>query len=320
MEIRIEPEFERIIPPLSDEEFRQLKANILSEGEVFTPIFTWNGAIVDGHHRYRIICEHPEVRYRVLEREFSDKYSAVSWICNNQLGRRNLTPRDREYLIGKRYEAEKRAHGASDGFRGNQHSHLVSGKICHLPDDAKKTRERIAEESGTSERYVSYAEQFAKGIDAADEAVPGIKHDILSGTIKPTKTDVIAIGRVEPEQRKELAEALRTTEEPAPKKKSRREILENYRMIRAISAEMEKDKPKLTARDMIAPLCSIGTQFINACDFYTREYPELLDDDDVNTEFCEGLQELHDYIHNLDRSSHDWNGGTYDEDEQEEAE
>ena len=39
--------------------------------------------------------------------EFSSRQEALIWICNHQLGRRNLTPERRKYLIGKRYETEK---------------------------------------------------------------------------------------------------------------------------------------------------------------------------------------------------------------------
>ena len=97
--LRIDPEFEAVIPPLTEYEFKQLTDNILAEGEVFTPIFTWNGFIVDGHHRYKIIQQHPEVVYRVLEKAFENRYEALSWICNNQLGRRNLSEDQKTVLI-----------------------------------------------------------------------------------------------------------------------------------------------------------------------------------------------------------------------------
>lgn len=116
--LKINPEFERLIPPLTDDEFELLEINILAEGEVFTPIFTWDGYIIDGHHRYKILSEHPDIKYRVTEKEFINKYEAMAWICCNQLGRRNLTPNNKKYLIGKRYDAEKMV---SDDFRGNQH-------------------------------------------------------------------------------------------------------------------------------------------------------------------------------------------------------
>lgn len=49
--LKIDPEFQGIIPPLTDDEFKQLRDNILEVGEVLDPICTWQGNIVDGHNR-----------------------------------------------------------------------------------------------------------------------------------------------------------------------------------------------------------------------------------------------------------------------------
>ena len=106
-ELKIDPEFAGQIPPLTSEEFEQLEANILEDGKVINPLITWNGFIVDGHNRYRILQKHMEIPYNTFEKEFPDRYAVIAWICKNQLGRRNLTPAQRKYLIGKQYEAEK---------------------------------------------------------------------------------------------------------------------------------------------------------------------------------------------------------------------
>ena len=50
--LKIDPEFEDVIPPISSEEFEQLEKNIVSEGALLSPIIIWNGYIVDGHNRY----------------------------------------------------------------------------------------------------------------------------------------------------------------------------------------------------------------------------------------------------------------------------
>ena len=105
--LRIDPEFESKIPPLTEEEYQLLEENILQDGVVLNPLIVWNGCIVDGHNRFRIIQAHPEIKYTVFEKEFPDRYAAIAWICCNQLGRRNLTPQQKKYLIGQRYEAEK---------------------------------------------------------------------------------------------------------------------------------------------------------------------------------------------------------------------
>ena len=97
MELRTDPEFESKIPPLTDEEFQQLETNILADGVVISPIIVWNGVIVDGHNRYRIVSRHPEIPFTTCEKAFADRYDAIAWICKNQLGRRNLTLEQKKY-------------------------------------------------------------------------------------------------------------------------------------------------------------------------------------------------------------------------------
>ena len=113
-DIKIDPEFEAEIPPLTEEEFNLLKQNILSEGRLLSPLIIWNGTIVDGHNRYRILLEHPEIDYETLNKDFPDRFAASAWICKNQLGRRNLTPEQRVYLIGKQYSSMKESEAEKD--------------------------------------------------------------------------------------------------------------------------------------------------------------------------------------------------------------
>ena len=61
MDLKIDPEFEQKIPPLTDEEFALLEENILSDGEIRDPLVVWNGYILDGHNRFRIHKKHPEI-------------------------------------------------------------------------------------------------------------------------------------------------------------------------------------------------------------------------------------------------------------------
>ena len=105
--LKIDPEFQGKIPPLTFEELEQLEKNIVNDGKVINPIIVWNGVIVDGHNRYTILRKHPDIPYTVHEKEFADRYEAIIWICKNQLGRRNLTVEQKKYLVGKQYEAEK---------------------------------------------------------------------------------------------------------------------------------------------------------------------------------------------------------------------
>ena len=303
----IDPEFRDKIPPLTEDEFTLLEENILSDGAVFSPLIVWDGMILDGHNRYEIIQKHPELTYAVQKLYFGNRYEAISWICKHQLGRRNLTPQQKKYLIGQRYEAEKKAYGANDGFRGNQHSCVVSDQIGHLPD-GRSTREQIAEETHTSQGYVQRANYFAKGVDAAEEALPGIKQEILTGTIKPTETAVAAVAKAEPDERPKLAAALRTSDtksgrgrkKPAaetqyhtPKASTRKADMEK---IAEISAEMEHPKELVAEDSILRSIEAEVVSFTELCDHFFHEYPRLLSDDRYKQEVIRIMQTMKQYI------------------------
>lgn len=116
--LKIDPEFQALCPPLTEDEYGQLEENILAEGVIYTPLIVWDGIVVDGHNRYQIARAHSDISFQTYEKQFANRYDALSWICKNQLGQRNLTPQQKMYLIGQRYEAEKE----SASFRGNQYT------------------------------------------------------------------------------------------------------------------------------------------------------------------------------------------------------
>ena len=94
--MQILQELESLIPPLSNEEFKQLERNILEEG-IREPLITWNGILIDGHNRYRIAQEH-DINYETLEKEFENINRVKEWMINNQFGRRNLSNYQRSVL------------------------------------------------------------------------------------------------------------------------------------------------------------------------------------------------------------------------------
>jgi len=257
LHLTIDPEFKGKIPPLREEELKQLEENILADGVVINPLIVWDGVIVDGHNRYRILQKHPEIQFTTYEKEFPDRYAAIAWICKNQLGRRNLTPQQFKYLVGQRYEAEKQSKGIE--FQGNQYTSQDRSGLGQNDPDQKLhgTRSRIAKETQTSDSYVRRAAHFAKGVDAAEETEPGIKQEILSGSIKPTEKAVAAIAKAPPEERPALVQQLRQakeTEKQEEKPKPRRSAAETLQAIRDISANMLQSNGEIEADDICAEL------------------------------------------------------------------
>ena len=143
----------------------------------------------------------------------------------------------------------------------------------------EKTCERIAAENGVARNTVIRAEQFANGVDAAEEAVPGIKQEILTGSIKPAEKAVAAIAKAPPEERPALVQQLRQTKEPEKpekkpqdkekpeekpketteekpqeKPKRKRSVAETLQAIRDISENMLQSNGEIDADDICAEL------------------------------------------------------------------
>lgn len=303
----IDPEFRDKIPPLTEDEFSLLEENILSDGAVFSPLIVWDGTILDGHNRYEIIQKHPELTYAVHKVSFANRYEAISWICKHQLGRRNLTPQQKKYLIGQRYEAEKQA----DAFHGNQHTlsdESGADKKCPHQNSRHVTQSRIAKETNTSASYVREAGTFAKGVDAAEEALPGIKQEILTGTIKPTASAVAVVAKADPEERLRLAADLKKSKDDkgkkprpayhkAPPATSRKAEMQR---IAEISAEMERDKAPSTEENV---LCSLDGEIVSFMELFDRifqEYPRLLSDGHYRQELIQIMQKMKQYIADIE--------------------
>ena len=259
--LKIDPEFQSKIPPLTFEELNLLETNILEEGRILNPLIVWNGLIVDGHNRFAILKNHPEIKYTVLEKEFANRYEAIVWICRNQLGRRNLKPEQFKYVLGQQYEAEK----LETNFNGNR---FTSGDKTRCGQNVhtykpERTAERIARENNTNEKAVRRAGQFSKGVDAAEKVAPDIKQEILSGSIKPTERAVAAIAKAPPEERTALVQQLRqaketketaTEEQGESKPKSKRSSAATLQAIRDISDHMLQSNGKMDADDICSEL------------------------------------------------------------------
>ena len=201
--LKIDPEFQSQIPPLTDDEFKQLEENILKEGKLLSPLIVWNNTLVDGHNRYAILQKHPEIYFSTMPLQFENREEAVAWICRNQLGRRNLSPEQKRYLLGKQYEAEKKA---AKIFRGNQYT--LAKKSGGTHDDnhhsGKKTCDRIAEENGVSRASVLRASHYTRGIDIADNLSPGIKQKVFSGEVKFTNEEMSKLVLSSPDKRQDV--------------------------------------------------------------------------------------------------------------------
>ena len=185
--LKIDPEFQSQIPPLTDDEFKQLEENILKEGKLISPLIVWNNTLVDGHNRYAILQKHPEIYFSTMPLPFESREEVLAWICKNQLGRRNLTPEQKKFLIGKQYSVEHRKPG---GNGNNQHTAAAKKtapeELCQIdtipPTSAEASiRKQIVHEilhpEDRSASQSSYSHYSGINYSALEVAVRRIQQD-----------------------------------------------------------------------------------------------------------------------------------------------
>lgn len=264
VELKIDKEFKEKIPPLTEAEFEQLRENILSDGEVYEPIVTWNGVIVDGHNRWRVIQENPEIPFRTKEMDFPDKWAAFEWMYRKQLGRRNLTEQQKAYMIGKMYEARKN----TEAFKGNQYT-LKSGDGQNVQNQTRReikdgTSGEIGKEFGIDGKTVRRNEQFAKGLDAIADVSKEAADKILKGESRVAKSDVSEMREATSEEVKEFADAVNRGE--LPKKRdgnwATREVRDRYGKIKEIAHQMGNEQRETSFDDVLRLLNSIEDDFL----------------------------------------------------------
>lgn len=77
----IDEEFQKLIPPLTDDEYRQLEENCIKEG-IREAILVWDRGddlvIVDGHNRYKIAREH-NLKWNHKVMSFESREAVKEW-------------------------------------------------------------------------------------------------------------------------------------------------------------------------------------------------------------------------------------------------
>jgi DNA modification methylase len=165
MEIKINKEFQELIPTLSKEEYEGLEESIKKEG-CRDAIIVWNETILDGHNRFEI-CQKNNISFKTAEMSFENETEAKIWILLNQLNRRNLTDIDR-FELGQKLEIEYQKKAKENLSR--------AGKgLATLPK--VNTRKEVSKKIGLKERNYSKLKDIK---EKAPEKLLKIKEEKLS--------------------------------------------------------------------------------------------------------------------------------------------
>lgn len=244
-DIKINTDFENLIPKQTVDQFKQLEENILKESRARNPLVVWKGhdLLVDGHHRLRILKAHPELGWSFVEQEFADEEEVKEWIIKNALGTRNLTEVQFKLLLAELYKMRKKKAGGQKGNKNAEKQCTQNGNI--VSESPKRVSEQLAEEMGVAKNTVIRAEQFADSVEAAEKVIPGIKERIESGELKAQKGEVIPWRKQTPEQ---IKQAVAEIEKRNSKKRksANRETDEKIRKMDAVMSGVSTPQYGLT--------------------------------------------------------------------------
>ena len=169
-ELRIDEEFAALIPPLTDDEYSRLEQSILTEG-CRDPIITWNGIIIDGHHRFKI-CKMHNIDFQIAQKEFASRKEVFLWMIQNQLARRNLNDFQRIEIVRKYENAVKALAKLRQGTRNDLFSPNVNqgdNIQVKLPEcETEQSRDKLGKLAGVSGSTYEHA---SKVIDNAPTAI-----------------------------------------------------------------------------------------------------------------------------------------------------
>ena len=185
MEIIIDSEFKHLLPELDPEALAMLEESLLECG-CLSPLVLWNGILIDGHNRYKIIKKH-DLPFRTIDMEFDSRDDVIIWIISTQVARRNLSSLQLSHFRGLHYNTKK--HLVTNQSGVNQH--LEVGIQNEYQPPGRRTTQILAEQYNVSPNTIRRDAQVSDAIMAIGEVSPEAKRKILSGRGMVVQTEIV---------------------------------------------------------------------------------------------------------------------------------
>lgn len=189
-----------LIQPISSQEYEELELDLIEYG-CREPIVVWNHYILDGHKRYAI-CADYNIPFSILVSRLSLLAEAVSFVCENQLGRKDLKYERYKYLVGKWAQAQREL-----GKREAKLSQATDRPITAQSASRKRCLEiasKLHLALGTVNKYRS----FQEAADKISIHAPQLGQQIISGQIRISHDNTLALSERTGDDLKRLEQAV----------------------------------------------------------------------------------------------------------------
>ncbi len=197
--IKIDSYFESLIPPLSEDERKELENSILAEG-CRDALVLWDEILIDGHNRYKICTKHG-IEFKTIQRDFENREKAEEWIIRNQFGRRNITPFVRSELALRLKDV------LSARAKERQIRKPADFVVANSPQqECDKTRDKIAKVAGVGSNTISRVETIKR--EAPEPIIQATRNNDISINMAHEFT------KMPEEEKTEIVERIEQGEKP----------------------------------------------------------------------------------------------------------
>ena len=147
MKLTINPEYEALVPNISDDEYNALYKSIEESGLWVPIIVNPEGVILDGHHRYKI-CNKLGIAIKHVEKVFGNKLLEKKFVIETNLKRRHLNDFQKSEL-GMQLQTINEEIAKENMVKGGKTKVPSNEEPFHSD---KETAEEIGVSRGTFER------------------------------------------------------------------------------------------------------------------------------------------------------------------------
>lgn len=198
MSLRLNPEYDKLLPKMSEEEFAELKTSIQTEGQHYPIIVNEDLEVLDGHHRFRACIElgiEPDFEVR----KFDDKLLEKKFVIEANLRRRHLNNFQLVELAVPLLEIEKALakKRQSKGGKNGRDMQLGLASDDVEPEPNAKATDAVAKKAGVSTRT------FERGKKIIEKASEDDKQKLRDGKTSISKVYQEIVSSENPQPQKE---------------------------------------------------------------------------------------------------------------------
>jgi len=191
MSLRLNPDYEKLLPKMSDEEFDELKASIKAEGQHYPIVANEDLQILDGHHRFKA-CIELGVEPDFEVRKFEDKLIEKKFVIEANLRRRHLNKFQLVELGVPLLEIEKALAKKRQSIAGKVGRNIQLGLV---PNDAKPTLTKSKATAAVARKVGVSTRTFERGKKILEKASEEEKQKLREGKTSISKVyrEVVAL-------------------------------------------------------------------------------------------------------------------------------